>query len=163
MSERDRNMIETLREGNRNLRADLAAAQAELRELRLLRDRVNAALTSDAWGNDLAAAVEGLASRYRAQADRIGTLQALDTANTSIIKSLRARIAELEAAARWIPVEERLPDDDGHYIVAVGEHVSRSPIDWTDRDVYECVYSGVGWHTANDVTHWQPLPQPPSD
>lgn len=67
---------------------------------------------------------------------------------------------DLMRANRWIPVGERMPEEIGHYIVCA----VIKPIPFPDRktrDVYECVFSEFGWHTANDVTHWRPLPEPP--
>jgi hypothetical protein len=81
---------------------------------------------------------------------------------------LQQRIAELEAAQRWIPVEERLPEFNK--VVAV--------IDMSDKDSHLCnVYETAilvevrgdtrfgfighsGWDSS-DVTHWMPLPEPP--
>jgi hypothetical protein len=81
---------------------------------------------------------------------------------------LQQRIAELEAAQRWIPVEERLPEFNK--VVAV--------IDMSDKDSHLCnVYETAilvevrgdtrfgfighsGWDSS-DVTHWMPLPELP--
>ena len=91
--------------------------------------------------------------------------------------SLKAdrRIAELEAAQRWIPVKERLPDDVGSYLVYYHE--------WSNGDFlpkYDdyrirvmrfmnngkwcmpvCTDKRCEADTNREVTHWQPLPQPP--
>lgn len=68
---------------------------------------------------------------------------------------LKKRIAELEAAQRWIPVSERLPeeDTDGNALMAI------------------CRYSGEWVRTAfgaefadefvRHYTHWMYAPQPP--
>ncbi len=78
------------------------------------------------------------------------------------IKSLRARVAELEAAQRWIPVTERLPEDDT-VILGLFMEYSRPQI---------CAFRryGKGWIEENDgdtyhsgITHWMPLPQPPKE
>lgn len=63
------------------------------------------------------------------------------------------RIAELEAAQRWIPVSEP-PKIDGTYLL---------------RNIYEDVYSCDFIADTNtwvlseydSITHWMPLPQPP--
>ena len=77
--------------------------------------------------------------------------------------ALNARIAELEAARRWIPVSERLPEDRVTILAA-----------FNNREIltakYYKYYEGFGsvenywriegWHSGN-VTHWMPLPEPP--
>lgn len=78
---------------------------------------------------------------------------------------------------RWIPVEERLPEEEGGYIVCVDGEVK-----W---DAY-CMFEGVGRWLCYDgrldalyidpysskltreppyprVTHWMPLPNPPKE
>ncbi len=73
------------------------------------------------------------------------------------------RIAELEA--RWIPVEERLPEERERVLVwgtdyslpsAPRVHVSycaRWAVDWSQREERFGLPTGV--------THWMPLPEPP--
>ena len=74
------------------------------------------------------------------------------------IRDLTARIAELEAAQRWIPVGERLPLlRDSKAVLAFtksGETYSGMYLgnnEWTglERDFRE-----------GEVTHWMPLPEP---
>lgn len=75
---------------------------------------------------------------------------------------------------KWISVEERLPDEDGHYIVfevwpygniislafyapkynGFEEHLNGRAV-WYKYD------SEVGDFEVTDVTHWMPLPEPP--
>lgn len=54
----------------------------------------------------------------------------------------------------WISVDDRLPDEYGEYFV------SRAcrPRGWV------VVYAPVGWVCSDDypVTHWQPMPGPPT-
>lgn len=65
--------------------------------------------------------------------------------------ALNKRIAELEAAQRWIPVGERLPEESGTYMVYY---------------YYDNAYGSV-WYSLIDapfpdrVTHWRPLPEAP--
>ena len=70
---------------------------------------------------------------------------------------LRSRIAELEAAQRWIPVSERLPEH-GDFVLA-----------W-DNEIIEVLkyirtFGGAWFIDIADAavypTHWMPLPQPP--
>lgn len=57
---------------------------------------------------------------------------------------------------RWIPVSERLPEEDGCYLVAVKNDHQRkySKTAW---------FSHGSWFARQDVTHWMPLPQPPKE
>ena len=78
---------------------------------------------------------------------------------------LAERVTELEAAQRWVPVSERLPEDRATVLVAFK---NREILTATYYKRYEG-FGGVenywdiaGWHSGN-VTHWMPLPQPPED
>jgi len=150
VSERDRNMIETLREGNRNLRADLAAAQAELRELRLLRDRVNAAMP-DAWGEDLGAAVEELALRYRAlETDLAAAQQRIEQLEESLSVRVAVDDTNRTLAEDWKQMRRaaRAAEKDGYYI------------EWLSE--YGESFSLLQANIMDRLTRL-PLPQPPSD
>lgn len=75
-------------------------------------------------------------------------------------KILTARIAELEAAQRWIPVSERLPE--------VNEDVFTVVYDTNDgsTSVSALKHHGDGvWFTWDKgyyvVTHWMPMPKLP--
>ena len=91
------------------------------------------------------------------------------------LEAAEKRIAELEAAQRWISVEERLQDDVGSYLVYYHE--------WSNGDFlpkYDdyrirvmrfmnngkwcmpvCTDKRCEADTNRDVTHWQHLPRPP--
>lgn len=85
-------------------------------------------------------------------------------------ETLRATVAAREAErdllrVEWIPVSERLPDKNGHYLL-----FTESPYMHKQWDVYDGVYVGFcdlendkGYEFSGDkgVTHWQPLPMPP--
>lgn len=61
---------------------------------------------------------------------------------------------------RWIPVTERLPEDDRQRVLAVciGDYLVGYPRIDTDR------YVRQHWvRYGNDVTHWMPLPEPPKE
>lgn len=58
---------------------------------------------------------------------------------------------------RWIPVEERLPEEKQRVIVRC-ERVGTS-VGWI---LWGNWMTDIGPH-AGDVTHWMPLPQPPKE
>ena len=77
--------------------------------------------------------------------------------------ALNARIAELEAAQRWIPVSERLPEDGETVFVIIHDGFERFE---NGNEVARLTYLGNGnwWSWESEryvVTHWMPLPQPP--
>ena len=61
----------------------------------------------------------------------------------------------------WISVKERLPKCQGSYLVCKtyddGDRIVT--IDLYSRNFYSNVFD---W-TRNNVTHWQPLPEPPKE
>lgn len=83
-------------------------------------------------------------------------------------KGAKERIAELEAKVpRWIPVGERLPEHgvqvlgalrgcgSGRYNISrINYNKHAEDYDW-EADGFEIGYC---W----DVTHWMPLPEPPT-
>ena len=101
------------------------------------------------------------------------------------LKALQAendRLKEEVQQMRWIPVEERLPDKPGHYLVCTNvnywhggcmdKNGSSSNAGTTDGyagttlSVLDCFYDITGdWNRVCNahVTHWMPLPQPPKE
>lgn len=79
-----------------------------------------------------------------------------------LIRQQQARIAELEAGKTWISVKDRLPDEQGDYLV-----VRRLPI----RAVTLAWYAGEngwlaldgGFYTDEAITHFMSLPEPPKE
>ncbi len=74
------------------------------------------------------------------------------------VPALNARIAELEEAQRWIPVSERLPEENQQILSTDGkefylDYYAR----WEGKDNPPCFCDGLSWA----VTHWMPLPEPP--
>ena len=63
------------------------------------------------------------------------------------------------AQSEWISVEDSLPETEGYVIVAwANGYVELSRF---TRDKYS---HGGSWHPdfiPDDITHWQPLPEPP--
>lgn len=64
--------------------------------------------------------------------------------------------------SRWIPCSERLPDDYGKYLVCVESAAFPGA-----TNVTIWVYDGDGWKyeyvRVPNITHWQPLPEPPKE
>ena len=73
-------------------------------------------------------------------------------------KALQQRIAELEAERQWISVSERLPEEDGGYLCRV---IEKSFITQTHTRFVQWFIDK--WCSYGEVTHWQPLPQPPKE
>ena len=81
------------------------------------------------------------------------------------------------AFQKWISVTERLPEEDGSYLVTTNDFGNRQGVNirWFAKDgetvdEYElagqkCVWyfydSEYGYVSTNSVTHWMPLPEPP--
>lgn len=68
-----------------------------------------------------------------------------------------------ELKSRWIPVSERLPEDgvevlfvDSGGDIYMGDHVSGVP-QWEKDNGF---WSGKFY---NNITHWMPLPEPPTE
>ena len=77
--------------------------------------------------------------------------------------NLEEYIAELEAAQRWIPVSERLPEDGETVFVIIHDGFERFE---NGNEVARLTYLGNGnwWSWESEryvVTHWMPLPNPP--
>jgi hypothetical protein len=77
-----------------------------------------------------------------------------------------ADIIRTAAEPDWIPVTERLPNR-GEWVLAYGPHYSHIVAE-CDRGEWRSVYrdseTGEPWlREAGMVTHWMPLPAPPSD
>ena len=81
--------------------------------------------------------------------DRTMTIKAWQT--RPIEDALNARIAELEAAQRWIPVSERLPEEK-QSVLALDR--TGTAYHWEYSRSLSNIF--VGYYT-----HWMPLPNPP--
>jgi len=68
-----------------------------------------------------------------------------------MIDGYLARIAELEAERRWIPVSERLPEEK-QSVLALDR--TGTAYHWEYSKCLSNMFIG-------DYTHWMPLPEPP--
>jgi hypothetical protein len=60
----------------------------------------------------------------------------------------------LENQSKWISVEERLPDEQGHFLI-VDKEEQMNTVFYTPR---------FGWFShfrIKNITHWMPLPEAP--
>lgn len=96
---------------------------------------------------------------------RIAELEAEADAADACAIAQDGRIAELEAARRWVSVGERLPNRVKHVLVYTDTFSQHTAwLDWVNRDnnplfVY---YEAPGKIVyLNNVTHWQSLPAAP--
>lgn len=90
-------------------------------------------------------------------ADRIANQSTHIAALQQEIEKLRAQLP------RWIPVEERLPEDRGDVLVAAYWHERWGVyMGWCapERAAWS-VHIGIGDRNDVAVTHWMPLPEPP--
>ena len=67
-------------------------------------------------------------------------------------------VKQHQAESGWIACSERLPEHNGYYLAFYGEQ-------WIDITFFvKGVFVIKDLNLiVNNVTHWQPLPQPPSD
>ena len=78
---------------------------------------------------------------------------------SAIREEQKAQIIAMAAEeSRWIPVTERLPEEDEEVLVVAVNDFNKddrwAAIDW--------LYCGT-WQQHSIVTHWMPLPAPPKE
>ena len=95
-----------------------------------------------------------------------------------IIQDLRRENAELRARVQeWISVTERLPEEDGAYLVTTNgvSGLQNVKTRWFAKDgemvdaydlagqkyVWYFYDSECGYASTKSVTHWMPMPKPP--
>jgi hypothetical protein len=76
--------------------------------------------------------------------------------------------ADVQPISQWISVKDRLPNDGERVLIYVPKTQNKYYVAtfYTLRDEIKFAMNIYGmsycWY-ANDVTHWQPLPEPPKD
>ena len=81
-------------------------------------------------------------------------LEALDH-----IEHLQKRIEELEQERRWTSVDERLPNSSERVLIRMSNYYTVIASYFRNQ---KCWKNDAG-ATVHNVTHWQPLPQPPKE
>ena len=61
---------------------------------------------------------------------------------------------------KWIPVTERLPEDDSDVLayLRIGEEGRIYPANYAKGMWFDCIFNAPATDTT---THWMPLPEPP--
>lgn len=162
------------------MEAAQAAAEAEVARLLAEDAGLRAVLGEISWWMDRAAVAENMESHLRG---RVATMEqwletGLDSKGRPITESvrggwlsrvaemaaerdaLRARVAEMEAAQRWIPVTERLPGNGAKVEWSVWRNAPGQAVvvGWLDGDTVEdgrvfVTRQGGGFY----ATYWRPL------
>ena len=71
------------------------------------------------------------------------------------VEALEAYVPDMNVG-KWIPVSERLPEEEGHYLVTDDSGGEK----WVDSSMFiRCDDGSVYWDFVN-VTAWMPLPGP---
>lgn len=118
--------------------------------------RANEWETPITLGDDLVEA----ADRIEAQAKEIENLRGQNEQLREAAALVTKESAEL-LERRWIPVEERLPEDPVKKVLVFVPHTHGDIVD-AGRYLGADGWVLEGWHlTQNAVTHWMPLPEPP--
>ena len=103
----------------------------------------------------------GIVERASKAEARIAELEAEVTKGHELQDSYCDRIAELEAAQRWIPVSERLPEI-GVRVLFYNNFIKNIHKGWYSGDEW---VSEIGVFYNGDklkrITHWMPLPKFP--
>ena len=71
-------------------------------------------------------------------------------------------IANGVTVQKWIPVSERLPEDDSDVLayLRIGEERRIYPANYAKGMWFDCIFNTPA---TENTTHWMPLPQPPVD
>ena len=78
-----------------------------------------------------------------------------------IIQDLRRENAELRARVQeWIPVTERLPEDDSDVLayLSIGEEGRIYPANYAKGVWFDCIFNAP---VTESTTHWMPMPERP--
>ena len=74
----------------------------------------------------------------------------------------RKLMVDAPAVDKWIPVTERLPEEDGRYLCNTRSFAFPGSFYQTIMK-YEKGGFIEGYIYTDDVTHWMPLPEPPKE
>lgn len=66
----------------------------------------------------------------------------------------------VESVQKWIPVDDRLPEQTGLVLVCDTRENYFSAWEYLGNGLW--YYDEIFWYT-DDITHWMPLPEPPKE
>ena len=131
---------------------------------------VNATYSDEWQGN------EDLTTAHNMAIDSLERSEKFRQKAEVVISQLRSDRDRLEESHRWVPVSERLPEEDGKYLTTVkGIGLVYNEIRCFSKNLYEvneyefCDKKGPGWyffdHEYGDIEEtnviaWMPLPKP---
>lgn len=94
--------------------------------------------------------------------DPIDTLAGYHKMTEILYGTIKAKPLNISHNDKWISVNERLPDDWDNYLVSLGKTTGELTYHpehkwcWIEEDGYVTDFN-------SSVTHWQPLPEPPTE
>ena len=96
--------------------------------------------------------IELLNETFEKQYDKNLVITAYSTANHLIANGVTVQ--------KWIPVTERLPEDDSDVLayLRIGEEGRIYPANYAKGMWFDCIFNTPATDTT---THWMPLPQQP--
>ncbi len=103
--------------------------------------------------------VERLRLRCALELDEQYLCDAIECEAADEIERLRAEIARLREERRWVPVGERLPEDNVG-VLAWGPCNGGAEMVWREHGKWHLSFVGT-YIPDSTYTHWQPLPTGP--
>ena len=83
-------------------------------------------------------------------------------------EALQMGIDALGTSEEWVDVNDRLPDEEGDYLVFIVDDEGETRMEvmklfeW--RNCFNWAeYMSSYWTDYNTITHWKPLPKPPKE
>ena len=110
--------------------------------------------TMKEWDDSIPDGIKYLSAEKRVLTRKVRELES-ENAN------LAARIAELEEAQRWIPVSERLPENENDQVLIRRGNVVALGWIYFDELMGDWDYRCYDEDWDGNPTHWMPLPTPP--
>ena len=94
--------------------------------------------------------------------------RAQDHSYARMLNMTAKRLKELDEKQRWIPVTERLPKEDGSYLVRTASGTVTTARFYAFKSFpankyLPAIHRNAAWQSNRNVTHWMPLPEPPKE